>query len=223
MTARSPHRILALDASGAQASVGIVEESHLLAHRQSQAGSGLTDRLVLMLADTLNEAAIDPQSIDAIAVIIGPGSFTGIRAAIALAHGFGQTARIPVHGVRLTEAFLQDLPALSRPLWVAATARRGQVFLERDGVAASFGDAAVPKPRFPIALAGERAIMVAADLAAHDCDVLLTGARIPSLWAIANALRHRLAQGGPMIAPLPLYVDPPTAKLPAGGLRPAPV
>ncbi|MGC8532761.1 MAG: tRNA (adenosine(37)-N6)-threonylcarbamoyltransferase complex dimerization subunit type 1 TsaB [Acidiphilium sp.] len=223
MTPRPPARILALDASGAQASVGIVEDGKLLAHRQSQAGSGLADRLASMLADTLNDATLDPHSIEAIAVMIGPGSFTGIRATLALAHGFGQTARIPVHGVRLSEAFHQDLPALTRPLWVAATARRGHVFLERDGIAASFADDAVPQPSFPIALAGERAITVASYLAARDANVLLTPARIPSLCAIAKALRHRLAVGGPIIAPLPLYVDPPEAKLPAAGLRPAPV
>ena len=223
MTPRLPARILALDASGAQASVGIIEGDHVLAHRQSQAGSGLADRLALMLAETLRDAALDPHSIEAIAVIIGPGSFTGIRATLALAQGFGQTAQIPVHGVRLTEAFHQDLPSLTRPLWVAATARRGQIFLERDGVAASFADNSVPHPSGPIALAGERAIAVAAYLAAHDANVLLTPARIPSLCAIAKALRHRLATGGPIIAPLPLYVDPPEAKLPAAGLRPAPV
>ncbi|HQT88643.1 MAG TPA: tRNA (adenosine(37)-N6)-threonylcarbamoyltransferase complex dimerization subunit type 1 TsaB [Acidiphilium sp.] len=223
MSGGPPHRILALDASGAQASIGIVDGNSLLAHRQSQSGSGLTDRLVLMLAETLRDAAIDPQTIDAIAVIVGPGSFTGIRAALALAHGFGQTAHIPVHGVRLTESFQQDLPNLTRPLWVAATARRSQVFLERDGIAASFAEDALPSPSLPIALAGERAITVAARLAARDANILLTSARVPSLCAIAGALRDRLGAGGVTIPPLPLYVDPPEAKLPAAGLRPAPV
>lgn len=218
-----PHRILALDASGAQASIGIVDGKTLLAHRQSKSGSGLTDRLVLMLAEALTDGAIDPKTIDAIAVIVGPGSFTGIRAALALAHGFGQTAHIPVHGVRLTESFEQDLPNLTRPLWVAATARRGQVFLERDGIAASFAEDALPRPTGPIALAGERAIIVAARLAARGSNVLLTSARVPSLCAIAGALRARIGASGMTIPPLPLYVDPPDAKLPAAGLRPAPV
>ncbi len=226
MTPRLPHRILALDASGALASIGLLDGLSLIADRQAPSGSGLTDRLAVMLAETLAEAkekaAIDPASIEAIAVMIGPGSFTGIRASLALAYGFGQALTIPIHGVRLTDAFQQDLPSLTRPLWIAASARRGHVFIERAGAVACYAEADLPIPSMPVALAGERADWLAAQYGARDVDVELTEARLPSLHSIAAALRIRIATGGAPIEALPLYVEPPLAKLPTRALRPAP-
>ena len=74
-----------------------------------------------------------------------------------------------------------------------------------------------------IALAGDAAIAAAAVLAARGCDVQLTDARLPLARHVAQAARHRLEGRWPPLDPQPLYVDPPEAKLPAGGLRPAPL
>ena len=220
MTVRPPHRVLALDASGAVASVGIVDGRSLVAYRQAPSGSGLADRLAAMLAEILAEAGIEPLSIEAVAVIIGPGSFTGIRASLALAHGFGQSLDVPVHGVRLSDAFGCDLAGLTRPLWIAATARRGFVFIERAGEAVCCAEADLPVPLRPVAIAGEAAELVAARY--DEGEMMVIAARRPSLLGIADALRARLASGAAPIEALPLYVEPPLARLPTGGLRPAP-
>ena len=50
----------------------------------------------------------------------------------------------------------------------------------------------------------------------------LTNARLPEAWAIAAAGSARVAGQLPPRDAQPLYVDPPEAKLPAGGLRPTP-
>jgi hypothetical protein len=74
----------------------------------------------------------------------------------------------------------------------------------------------------PIAVAGNAAVEVAARLAARGADVMLTDARLPVGTHVAQvgALRH--AGALPPLAAQPLYVDPPEARLPAGGLRAAP-
>jgi hypothetical protein len=53
--------------------------------------------------------------------------------------------------------------------------------------------------------------------------VILTNARaIDPVWVARAAMARRNA-GLPAHAAEPVYVDPPEAKLPLGGLRPAPV
>jgi hypothetical protein len=125
--------------------------------------------------------------------------------------------------VGVDEAFAQAFPGLHRPLWVAVRARTDRIFLIRDGVAEAFADADLPRTRTPVAVAGNAANEVAAHLAASGGDVILTNARaIDPVWVAGAALARR--EGG--LAPreaLPVYVDVPEAKLPAGGLRPAPV
>jgi tRNA A37 threonylcarbamoyladenosine modification protein TsaB len=178
----------------------------------------LIETLPVLLQECL--AGVTP---DAVAVTVGPGSFTGLRTALALAQGFAAASGADLLGVTVDEAFGQGLPGVGRPLWVAIRARKGRIFLIRDGVAAAFADADVPLVRGPVALAGDAANDVAARLAAAGADVMLTNARaIDPVWVARAALARREA-GLPAREALPVYVDAPEAKLPAGGLRPAPV
>ena len=168
------------------------------------------------------QAAGGYAAIDAVAVTIGPGSFTGLRTSISLAQGYAAAAGVPVWGVTVAEAFAQAFPLLHRPLWTAIRARRDRIFLVRDGVAEAFADAVLPRVKTPVAVAGDAANEVAAHLAAIGGDVILTNARaIDPVWVARAALARQEAGLAPHEAQ-PLYVDPPEAKLPAGGLRPAP-
>ncbi len=215
--------ILSIDACGGYASIGVLEGDVLRADRTMQGNTGIADNLATMLAGCLQDAAVCVDALDAVAVTVGPGSFTGIRASLALGLGFCTATGIPIHGVRLSDAFRAALPDLARPLWIAVTARRGRLFLEREGVAGGFAEDSLPVPDEPIALAGERAADAAALFAAGGHDILLTPVRHPHPTAIATALRNKIALGLPTAPASPLYVDPPEAKLPQGGLRPEPV
>ena len=120
-------------------------------------------------------------SLDLIAVTIGPGSFTGIRAALALAQGLALGSGRPVVGVTVGEALAEEVEyAPERVLWVASDSRRGRVFLERHGTAEAYELDALPTPEGPVAIAGEQAIAVTAALAARDVNVQLAGSHGPS-------------------------------------------
>jgi tRNA A37 threonylcarbamoyladenosine modification protein TsaB len=134
-----------------------------------------------------------------------------------------------VIGVSVAEAMQAALPNLGgRELWVAIDNRRGRIFLHRasrQGMAAPEPTAldALPPPEHRIAVAGDAAPEVASRLAAHDRDVMLTDLRLPPIRQVALVAAQRLRGERPPLPAQPLYVDPPEAKLPQGGLRPPPV
>lgn len=216
-------RLLVIDAALKRTHVGVIDGERVAASRVAAPETGQGDLLAVWVEECLTGSGLAASNLDCIAVTIGPGSFTGLRAALALAAGIGLAARIPVHGVTIGEAFVPMLPGLNRPLWVTTTARRGRMFVECNGVIAAFDDLDLPTPDQPVALAGDRAGEAAARLAARGHDVLLTDARFPTVAAIGAALRLRLAGGLAPHPVQPVYVDPPEARLPAGGLRPPPV
>lgn len=213
-------RVLALDAALARCSAAVIADGAVLAHRSHDAARGHAALLPVMVREVLDDA---PGTLDFVAVTVGPGSFTGIRAGVALAHGIALSLGIPVIAVTVGEALAAALPSLrGRTLWCVTDSRRDRVFLETGGTVGAYDLANLPAPSGPVAIAGDASIQVTARLAARDFDVMLTAARLPSAWAVAAAGAERFAGRLPPRDAQPLYVDPPEAKLPTGGLRPPP-
>lgn len=209
--------ILALDAALARCSAALWQDGAILAEQSAPAGRGHAALLPPMARAVL---AGRP---DAVAVSVGPGSFTGLRAAIALAQGLAAGAGVPVLGVTVAEALREQAGALDgRVLWVAIDSRRGRVFLDRGGTLAPAALDALPEAGGRLAIAGDAAPQVAAWLAARGDDVRLCDARLPRARDVAAVAARQLAGLAPIRDAQPLYVDPPEARLPAGGLRPAP-
>jgi tRNA threonylcarbamoyl adenosine modification protein YeaZ len=173
-----------------------------------------------MAADILAHLAPN-QSLDAVAVTIGPGSFTGLRSAIALAQGLA-AGTCEIVGVTVAEALRHDITETDRAIWVAIDSRRGRIFLDTGAELRPILLTELPTPNGPVALAGDAALGTAATLAAKGHDVRLTDARLPHAISVAAVALRRLRGELPPLAAMPLYVDAPEAKLPAGGLRPHP-
>jgi len=213
--------ILALDAALARCSVALVRNGELLASRMAGGGRGQQAVLAPLVAEVLHAMPVGA-TLDAVAVTIGPGSFTGLRTALALAHGLA-AGRCPVIGVTVAEALAEAVgPLDGRTLWTAIDSRRGRIFLDRDGAIRPVALESLPLPAGRVAVCGDAAITVAAILASRGVDVRLTDARLPLAADVAAVASRRLAGELPPLEAMPLYIDPPEAKLPAGGLRPHP-
>lgn len=210
---------LGVDASGAKAGVAIIgEDGAVLAREFLATREGLIETLPVLVA-----RLVAGREISAVAVGIGPGSFTGLRTSLAFAQGYAAASGIPLAGVMSAESVAAGLPGLARPLWVAIRARKNRVFLCRDGCITAMDDEAVPLPKFALAIGGDAANEITARLAARGSDVMLTDAKqIDPLWVV-RAARFRAAAGLAPHESMPVYVDPPEAKQPAGGLRAAPL
>lgn len=203
-------RILTLDAALAIVSAGLVTDGVVQAERSASADQAAS------LPALLEELLSTQSGFDLVAVTVGPGSFTGLRSALALAHGLAIAAGVGILGVTIGAA-LQHAAPPGRQLWTAIDTKRGRIFLERDGAVHSIGLDALPPAGRPVAVAGDAAIAVAARLAARNDDVQLLAARRASPLGIAEA-----ASRGDTRPAQPLYVDPPAAK-PGPPGRPAPV
>ena len=198
-----------------------MQDGAVLARGRLTEAHGLAAALPALVETVLDRAG---RTLDLVAVSVGPGSFTGLRAGISVATGVGMALGIPVVGVSVAEALAASLPELDgRTLWVATEARRGRVFIESGEGAQGYVTENLPQPPKRVAIAGNAANFVAAALAAKGFDVMLTSARVPLPEHVAAVGIEREAGMRAPLAALPLYVDAPEAKLPAGGLRAAPV
>jgi tRNA threonylcarbamoyl adenosine modification protein YeaZ len=215
-------RILVLDSASARCTAAVVADDTVVASHTEARRQGHEAALPLMARDVMDKAGAGPH-LDLIAVTVGPGSFTGIRAALALAHGIGLARGVPVIGVTVGEAIAEAFPQLGdRLLWIVTDSRRGYIFLESNGETVSVAVETLPRPTHKVAVAGGAALHIAARLAASGANVMLTDARFALPRHIALVAVRRHAGALPPRSALPLYVDPPEARLPAGGLRPPP-
>ena len=72
-------KILGIDASGMVASVAIVEDDIVVGEYSTNFKKTHSQTLLPMLEELKKMIALDLDTIDAIAVAAGPGSFTGLR------------------------------------------------------------------------------------------------------------------------------------------------
>ena len=94
-------KILALEFSSPQRSIGIGDGTTLICHSlDEEAGkSGVLEWIERLLI----EVSWKREQIDCIAVGLGPGSYTGIRSAIALAQGWQLARNVQVQGISSVE------------------------------------------------------------------------------------------------------------------------
>lgn len=217
-------RLLALDAALARCSAAVLAAGAVAAERRQDGQGGEAALLPALVRAVLADAGLRAAELDAIAVTVGPGSFTGLRAALALAEGLSLAAGVPLVGVTVPEALAEAAPAApGRTLWVAIDSRRqDRVFLAAEGALRAVTLAALPLPATPVALAGDAAPAVAEALAARGADVRLTAARLPCAVAVARVALRRLAGTLPPLAAHPLYLDAPAIRPPAGAPCAAP-
>lgn len=121
-------RILALDSSGLVASVAIVEEEQTVAEYTVNYKKTHSQTLLPMLDEIVKMTDMDLQTIDAIAVSGGPGSFTGLRIGSATAKGLGLALHKPLIHIPTLEGMAYNLYGSSAVICPIMDARRNQVY-----------------------------------------------------------------------------------------------
>lgn len=121
-------KILALDSSGLVASVAVVEDDVLLAEYTVDYKKTHSQTLLPMLDEIRSMIELDLNSVDAIAIAAGPGSFTGLRIGAATAKGLGLALNKPLVEVPTLEGLAYQLWGTDRLVCPLMDARRNQVY-----------------------------------------------------------------------------------------------
>lgn len=104
------------------ASTGLVavQAGGRLVMRFNENRRGQVEYLIPLIDSALDEAGISYKDLSRIGIVVGPGSFTGLRVGLAAARGFGLALKIPVVGISAFE------------LYAKASAQHGRVLVALD-------------------------------------------------------------------------------------------
>lgn len=218
--------ILALDTSMGACSAAVLRRDGAvrgLSARREEMARGHAEALMPMVAEVMAEAGLSFGELDLIAATLGPGSFTGVRIAIAAARGLALVTEANLFGTDSLTVMAKAARASGAlgqgPLAVAVDARRGMLYLglydeagkRREGPLLIAPDAAAillpSELRFAVGSGGPVLAEAAARRGAR------IEARLPELQPSAEALAAIAAESGETTPTLrPLYLRPPDAK-----------
>lgn len=160
----SVDNILAIDSSGAACSAALWCCGTVVGGRYHAMVRGHAEALMPMITETVAGAGMSLRGLDAVAVTVGPGAFTGLRIGLAAARGIGMAAGIPVIGVTTFAAVAESIPEnvrRDRGILVVLDTKRGDLF-------AQFFTGDLAPVGLPVILAPE----AAADLSSAEPTVL---------------------------------------------------
>lgn len=165
-------KILALDSSGLVASVAVLEDDILRAEYTVNYKKTHSQTLLPMLEAAAEMTELDLNSIDAIAVAGGPGSFTGLRIGSATAKGLGLALEKPLVHVPTVDALAFGLYGVEKLICPLMDARRNQVYT---GIYRFEGDEfCVLRPQEPLSIEE-----LADDLNCRGQSVIFLGDGVP--------------------------------------------
>jgi tRNA threonylcarbamoyladenosine biosynthesis protein TsaB len=127
-------KILALEFSSPQRSVALVQHGvapvFQIEHEVVETGPP-PNKPFGMIEEVLRQAGLDREQIDGLAIGLGPGSYTGIRGAIALAQGWQLGRGVNLQGVSSAQCVAAQAHAdgLTGRIAVVIDAQRGEFYL----------------------------------------------------------------------------------------------
>ena len=215
-------RILAIDTACGACSAAVFDGASRasLGLRSEAMAHGHAEALAPMVEAIMGELEGGFASLGAIAVTVGPGSFTGIRVGLAMARAMGLTLGIPVVGVSTLVAFAAPLLDDPQPgvIVSAIDAKHGSVYFQAfeptgrplfGPRVASFRDAARAIGIGPARVAGDGAKLFAQEAQRAGIAAEPLGDPFPDIVAVARIGLAADAQDWPA---RPIYVKPPNAK-----------
>lgn len=122
---RPDRLVLAIDTSAAHCAAALLCGDRV-AVRVEEMAKGQAERLVPMMTELLASEGFRMADVGLVAVGVGPGNFTGIRIAVALARGLALGLGVPAIGVTGFDAARTEGAE-----WVVLPAPRGQVYAQR--------------------------------------------------------------------------------------------
>ncbi|MDA0990903.1 MAG: tRNA (adenosine(37)-N6)-threonylcarbamoyltransferase complex dimerization subunit type 1 TsaB [Verrucomicrobia bacterium] len=216
-------RLFAIDLSTDHASLALHLDGAATASRTWSQAEEPRQHVFTALKEFFIDTQVDPATLDHFVVGLGPGSFAGVRIAIAAANGYALPGGKRAAGVASSDApacdFFQKEP--NATLWVVGDARRNRLWS-----VAYQSEAGWPKKIRDFALCplasvaehiGEGATVITADgsLIGQQLNERLGSSvklvnvdHYPDAGTIAALGAHRIQQQEPLDPPSPVYLHP---------------
>ncbi len=171
-------RLLAIETATSVHSVALLDEDRVIAE-QSYETKGRRGGLLLPAVDEmLRKARVTAKELDAVAVSVGPGSFTGLRVGLATAKGLALGAGAKLVGVSTLEVLAAGYPAPeTATICALLDAYRGEVYMALfrktgAGLERLSDDTVLPPEKTAEAAGGMHAVHLIGDGAARYRDRL---------------------------------------------------
>lgn len=122
-------RLLALETATPAQGVALVEDDRLLAELSYEAKGNRGGLLLPTVDQVLQKAGLAARDLDAVAVSVGPGSFTGLRVGLATAKGLALGSGAMLVGVPTLEALAEGYAHADWTICALLDAYRGEVYM----------------------------------------------------------------------------------------------
>jgi tRNA threonylcarbamoyladenosine biosynthesis protein TsaB len=226
-------RLLAIETSTVTGAVALLEAGRVVAESRVSIAVTHGERLMAAIDGVLRSARWELADVQAFAVALGPGSFTGLRIGLSTVKGLAFATGKPVVGVPTLDALAWRLPYCAYPVCPVLDARKNEVYAalyrtregwlelleapravppatlaeelrdSTEGPLVFVGDAVLPFGTVFVEVLGPRALLAPADL------------RLPSAVTVGELGASALARGESADPAdlVPLYVRPSEAEL----------
>ena len=195
-------KIFAIESSGMVASAAVVEDDKVLAEFNVNNKKNHSVNLLPMIAKLQEILELKLETLDAVAVSKGPGSFTGLRIGSATAKGIAFALDIPVVEISSLEAMAYQVACTGKLICPVMDARRNQVYtgvyrVAGDGIKTVLEDKAAEITELVryLNVQGEPVVFLGDGTPVYK-DILQTGLEVPYEFAPAFQNRQRAAALG---------------------------
>ncbi len=172
--------VLGMDTCGPEGSVALADVSAqdiTVLRERRLAGRSFSAQLMPAIREMLDAARVSVADLDAVVVVYGPGSFTGVRVGLSTAKGLAQAAGLPVIGVSRLQVLARKAGCRAAVL----DAGRGEMYF---GLAGDEAGETLRKPAEIRALAEESEIACCEEKTAQ----VLPGAQVVGAPTAEDAL-----------------------------------
>jgi len=221
--------LLAIDTAGSACSVALGRGAAVLAAERQELRYGHAEALLPMIDRVMQAAALPPAALDAVAVAVGPGGFTGIRVGLGAAHGIALALQAELVGITSFAAVVAALPdkdGTRGAVLVALDSRRDDLYVQlfERASAEPLAEPAAVLPEAlldyvetvaaaPLLIAGD-ATDVAAAVLRGRFGIEVAAHSAPDAHGVLIAALHQLARHPAGNPARPLYLRPPDVTLP---------
>jgi tRNA threonylcarbamoyladenosine biosynthesis protein TsaB len=118
--------LLAVDTSTAQVGLALYDGSQVIGEYAWRSSQRHTVELAPAIAELLTRCGLTMESVRALGVALGPGSFTSLRVGLSLVKGLAVARHLPLVGIPTLDVLAAAQPLSRLPLVVAIQAGRGR-------------------------------------------------------------------------------------------------